>query len=70
MIIPDIEFYSERNKFIDNIIENIDSIIEQLQKDLSKSHKLSRSYFILTGTVQAMITIKEEILQKQYKLNK
>ena len=43
---------------------------EQLQKDLSKSPKLSRSYFILTGTVQAMITIKEEILQKQYKLNK
>jgi|TARA_R100000231_G_C5309473_1_gene159978 hypothetical protein len=70
MIIPDIEFYSERNKFIDNIIENIDSRIEQLQKDLSKSPKLSRSYFILTGTVQAMITIKEEILQKQYKLNK
>ena len=60
MIIPD----------IDNIIENIDSRIEQLQKDLSKSPKLSRSYFILTGTVQAMITIKEEILQKQYKLNK
>jgi hypothetical protein len=70
MIIPDIEFYSERNKFIDNIIKNIDSRIEQLQKDLSKSPKLSRSYFILTGTVQAMITIKEEILQKQYKLNK
>ena len=70
MIIPDIEFYSERNKFIDNIIENIDSRIEQLQKDLSKSPKLSRSYFILTGKVQAMITIKEEILQKQYKLNK
>jgi hypothetical protein len=70
MIIPDIEFYSERNKFIDNIIKNIDSRIEQLQKDLSKSPKFSRSYFILTGTVQAMITIKEEILQKQYKLNK
>ena len=52
------------------MIENIDLRIDNLQQQLSKSAKFGRSYFILTGSIQSMITIKEEILQKEYKLNK
>ena len=70
MKLSDEQFYSNRNKFIQNMIENIDSRIDNLQQQLSKSAKFGRSYFILTGSIQSMITIKEEILQKEYKLNK
>lgn len=70
MKVSDEQFYSNRNKFIQNMIENIDSRIDNLQQKLSKSSKFGRSYFILTGNIQSMITIKEEILQKEYKLNK
>tara|TARA_R100001086_G_scaffold211448_1_gene127415 strand:- start:826 stop:1038 length:213 start_codon:yes stop_codon:yes gene_type:complete len=70
MKVSDEQFYSNRNKFIQNMIEKIDSRIDNLQQQLSKSAKFGRSYFILTGNIQSMITIKEEILQKEYKLNK
>ena len=67
MKLSDEIYFEPRNKFIERIHKKLDYKIKQYQKELNQVPKYGKQYFLFTGKIQAIMTIKEEVLLVEYK---
>ena len=67
MKLSDEIYFEPRNKFIKRIHKKLDYKLEKYQKELNEVPKYGKQYFLLSGKIQAIMTIKEEVVLVEYK---